>query len=238
MNAAQPTASAEARVTTYLAEIADGLPGPRRRRAGILDELRDGLEQAIAEHTTAGLPPDRAVTAAIERFGSPAAIAGAFAPELATGYARRTLAWFIATGPLVGIWWLVLLRPHAWRTGPAGLLAAIPVIPLVAVAVVAAGATLATTGRLIRWIPEAGPRQAVTATMAVAALAVTGDTAVIGVWAWSAAAVPPLAVVAVAASLTRIACSIITVRHTTAIHRRLTPTPGGRTTMRYRDAGS
>ncbi|WP_426513050.1 permease prefix domain 1-containing protein [Dactylosporangium sp. McL0621] len=237
MNAAQPAASAEARLTTYLAEIAAGLRGPRRRRAGILDELRDGLEQAIAEDTAAGLPPDRAVTAGIEQFGSPTAIADAFAPELATGYARHALAWFIATGPLVGISWLLLLQPHAWRTGPAGLLAAIPVIPLVAVAVVAAVATLAATGRLIRWIPEAGPRQAVAATMAVAALAVTGDTAVIGVWAWSATAVPLLAVVAVAASLIRIACSGITVRHTTAIHRHLTPSPDGRTTVRYRDAG-
>ncbi|MFG2041611.1 permease prefix domain 1-containing protein [Dactylosporangium sp. NPDC048998] len=237
MNAAQPTASAEARRTAYLAEIAAGLRGPRRRRASILDELRDGLEQAIADHTAAGLPPDRAVTAAIEQFGSPAAIADAFAPELATSYARRALAWFIATGPLVGIWWLLLLQPHAWRTGPAGLLAAIPVVPLVAFAVVAAGATLATTGRLIRWIPEAGPRQAVTATTAVAALALTTDTAVIGVWAWSATAVPPLAVVAAAASLTRIACSVITVRHTTAIRHCITPTPDGRTTVRHRDAG-
>ena len=47
--------------------------------------------------------------AAIAQFGSPYAVADAFGGELATGYARRTIAWFIATGPLVGIWWLLLL---------------------------------------------------------------------------------------------------------------------------------
>jgi hypothetical protein len=230
MNPAQPAASTEARLTAYLAEIADRLHGPHRRRAGILDELRDGLEQAVTDHTDAGLPPDRAVTAAFEQFGSPTVIAGAFAPELATGYARRVLALFLVTGPMVGIWWLVLLQPHAWRAGPVGLLTAIPVIPLVAVAAIAAVATLATTGRLIRWIPEADPRQALTATAATAVLAICGDLVVIGLWAWSATAVPPLAVIAVAASLTRIACGVTTVRRTRTIRCRLPPVPHGRPT--------
>jgi hypothetical protein len=74
--------------------------------------------------------------------------------------------------------------------------------------------------------------------MAVAALAVTADMAVIGVWAWSATAVAPLAVAAVAASLIRIACSVITVWHATAIYGRLTPIPDGRTTVQHRDAGA
>jgi HAAS len=104
--------SAQAQLDEYLAELATRLRGPRRRRQLVLAELRDGLDEAIADNLTAGLPDDRAVTVAIARFGSPQVVAEAFAGELAAAYARRTLAWFILTGPLVGIWWLLLLQPH------------------------------------------------------------------------------------------------------------------------------
>jgi hypothetical protein len=211
MSSTQHSAPAKL-LATYLGEVAAGLPGPRRCRERILTELRDGLDDAIAEHTTAGLPTDQAVTAAIDQFGSPPAIADAFTAELATAYARRTLAWFIVTGPLVGIWWLLLLHPHPWRTGLVALLAAIPVIPLIVVAIATAAGTFATTGRLMRWLPETTPQRAVAATIAVAALALTGDTVVIGIYAASDLPVQPLAVIAVATSLTRIACSLITAR--------------------------
>ena len=59
------------------------------------------------------------------------AVADAFAGELATAYARRTIALYVITGPLVGIWWLLLLRPDPWRAGLIALLAAIPVLPLI-----------------------------------------------------------------------------------------------------------
>ena len=39
------------------------------------------------------------------------AVADAFEGELATAYARRTIALYVITGPLVGIWWLLLLQP-------------------------------------------------------------------------------------------------------------------------------
>jgi hypothetical protein len=163
------------------------------------------------------LPSEQAVTAAIAQFGTPAAIGDAFAAELATVYARRTLGWFVVTGPLVGIWWLLLLQPHPWRTGLAAMVAAIPVIPLIAVGLATAAGTFATTGRLMRWLPEAGPRRALAATVAVAALAATGDAFLIGVLIWSDIPVRPLAAIAVAASLTRIGCSLVTVRRATAL---------------------
>jgi hypothetical protein len=216
----QPGPQAEARLRSYLGQIAVDLHGPRGRRERILAELRDGLDRAVADQIATGLPADQAVTAAIGQFGSPAAIADAFAAELAIAYARRILAWFIATGPLVGIWWLLLLQPYPWHTGLVALLATIPVLPLIVVAIATAAGTFATTGRLMRWLPEASPRRALAATTAVAALALTADATVIGIYVWSTAPARPLAVIAVTASLARIGCSILTICRVAALRNR------------------
>jgi HAAS len=215
--------TAEPRLAAYLTEVAARLHGPRRQRARILAELHDGLGEAVADHARDGLTPDQAADAAIDQFGTPAEVAAAFAGELAITYARRTLAWFVVTGPLVGIWWLLLLRPQPWHTGPVALLAAIPVLPVIGVAIATAMGTFATTGRLMRWLPEATPRRALSATLAVAALALTADTVVIASYAWSAAPAQLLGAIAVAASLTRIACSAVALRHTLRGMRQLAP---------------
>ena len=227
---------AQARVEAYLGELAHLLRGPRRRRARILAELRDGLDQAIADHATDGRTEDQAAEAAIDQFGTPRAVADAFAGELATAYARHTIAWYIATGPLIGIWWLLLLQPQPWRTGLLALLAAIPVIPLITIAIATGAGTLATTGRLIRWLPEASPARAVTATIAIAALAVVGDLTVITHYLGSAAPVRPLAILAIGASLIRIAGSVVTLRHATLIRHRSTPRPPGQAYERRHNA--
>ena len=211
-----------ARIDAYLAEIAAGLHGPRRRRARILAELRDGLDQAVADQITAGLPAERAASVAIARFGTPAAVADAFAAELTIGYARQTLGWFVATGPLVGIWWLLLLHPRPWPGSPTALVAAIPAIPLVAAGLAAAATTFAATGRLIRWLPEAGAGRAVVAVLAVAGLAITGDLTILAVYLGSDAPTPPLGLVAVAASLIRIGFSSITIHRAATMRRRAT----------------
>ena len=200
-------------LATYLSDVAAQLYGPRRRRATILVELRDGLDQATEDNITAGLTPDLAAAAAITQFGPPRAVGDAFGGELATAYARRTIAWFIVTGPLVGIWWLLLLQPSPWRTGLIALLAAVPVLPLIVIAIATAGGTFATTGRLMRWLPETGPRRALAATTAIAAMCIIGDLTMINIFVVSGAPTRPLAVIAIAASLTRIACSTTTVRH-------------------------
>jgi HAAS len=208
-------------LATYLADVAPQLHGPRRRRAAILAELRDGLDQATEDNIAAGLPPDHAVAAAITQFGTPQAVADAFSGELATAYARRTIALFIVTGPLVGIWWLLLLQPSPWRAGLIALLAAIPVLPLLIAAIATAGGTLATTGRLMRWLPETGARRALAATTAIATLCIIGDLTMITIFTVSSTPVRPLAVIAFAASLIRIAGSITTLRHTTRMRSRL-----------------
>jgi hypothetical protein len=202
-------------LAAYLCDLTARLRGPRRRREAILTELRDGLDHATDDHLAAGLPPERATTAAIAQFGTPQAVADAFSGELAIAYARRTIACFIATGPLVGIWWLLLLHPDPWRTGVIALVAAIPVVPLIVITIAAAGATLATTGRLMRWLPEANPHRALAATTAIAALCLIGDLTMITIYLLSGMPVRPLATVAVSASLTRIAASITAMRHAT-----------------------
>ena len=200
-------------LAAYLSDLAAQLHGPRRRREAILTELRDGLEQAREDRIATGLASDQATAAAISQFGSPCAVADAFAGELATAYARRTIAWFIATGPLVGICWLLLLHPSPWRTGLIAFMAAIPVIPLIIIGIATAGGTLATTGRLMRWLPETGPSRALAATTAIAILCMIIDFTMIALLMVSGAPTGPLMIIAFAASFTRIVCSITTVRH-------------------------
>ena len=208
--------AARARLDAYVGELAVRLRGPRRRRQRVLAELRDGLDGAVDARITDGQPEGQAVTAAIAEFGSPETVAHAFGGELATAYARRTVTAYIVTGPLVGIWWLLLVQPHPWRTGLIALVVAIPVLPLIAVAVATAVTTLATTGRLMRWLPEASPHRALSATIAIAVIVLAADAAVIAAYARSDLALRPLAMVAISASLVRIGCSVTAICHAVA----------------------
>jgi hypothetical protein len=195
-------------IAEYLDELGARLLGPRRRRAQILAELRDGLDHATEQRRAAGMSAQQAQTAAVAQFGSPQTVADAFEGELATAYARRTIALYILSGPLVGIWWLLLLRPDPWRAGLIALLAAIPVLPLIILAIATAGGTLATTGRLMRWFPEATPARALAATAVIAGLCIGGDLTMIALFMASGTPMRPLAIIAVAASMIRIACGI------------------------------
>nr|WP_221382042.1 permease prefix domain 1-containing protein [Actinoplanes polyasparticus] len=214
-----PSTGSRTPVATYLDDLGTKLPGPRRHRSQILVELRDGLDVATDAHLAAGMTTERAQAAAVAQFGSPQEVADAFAGELTTTYARRVVATYIATGPLVGIWWLLLLHPNPWQTGPIAIIAAIPVLPLIAIAIVVAGGTLATTGRLMRWLPETSPRGAAAATMAVAGVSVAADLTMIGLVTVSATTSALLAIVAVATSVTRIACSTAVLHQATRMSR-------------------
>ena len=221
-------------IEAYLAEVAHRLHGPRQRRARILAELHDGLQQAAEDHLAAGFPETAAAKAAVAGFGSPQAVADGFAGELATAYARRIIAVYLATGPLVGIWWLLLLQPYPWRAGLIALLAAIPVIPMIAIIVGVAAATLATTGSLIRWLPETRPRRALTLTLAIAVLVFGADLTVLSIFLSSGVPMQTLSALACTASLIRIACGGMVVRRTMAIRRKLGPASPSR--MDDRDA--
>ncbi|PWK89506.1 hypothetical protein C8D88_102780 [Lentzea atacamensis] len=186
-------------IDTYLAALAARLPGPRRAREAVLDELRDGITEAMSRRADIGLRPAAAAEAALAEFGTVDEVATAFAGELATRQARQVILALMLTGPLVGVWWLLLLAPRS----PVG----IPALPLIGAAVLTGLIALATTGQLTRWLPAAPPDFAVTAATAVAGACVVGDvTMLVGFAAHTPAVVGWTAVIAVAASLFRIAC--------------------------------
>lgn len=225
MNVAASVTTAVA-VGDYVRDLATRLHGPRKVRARVLAEVGDGMTDAIHAHLARGMPPDAAATAAIGEFGDPAAIASSFAGELATASARRTIAAFVATGPLVGIWWLLLLHPAPWRAGPAALLIAIPALPVVALAIATAAGVFATTGRLIRWLPEATPAGAVIAAIIVAALCLVVDLSVLTVLAARVATgrhpSAVLAGIAATASLLRVGAATVTIHAHSRLRHRLT----------------
>ena len=105
---------------------------------------------------------------------------------------------------------------------------AIPALPLIALAIATAAGTFATTGRLMRWLPETSASRALTAAKAIATLCLTADLAVLVVLAAHLAAgwrqSIPLMAVAVAASGLRIAAAIAAIRSMRAIHDGLSTT--------------
>lgn len=167
----------------------------------MLDELRDGLTEAAARHTDSGSPPRVAAEAAVGEFGTVDQVAAAFAGELVTQQARHVVTALVVTGPLVGVWWVLLLAP----TSPAG----IPVLPLVGAAVLMGLLVLATTGGLTRWLPPAAPRRALTGAAAVVVGCMAGDIGMLTALAIGFdTKLSALAIAAVLASLIRLGCSV------------------------------
>lgn len=83
---------AERAIDGYLAAVAPRLVGPRAARTAILDELRDGLHEAVAARIRSGDEMEAALRAALDEFGAPARTAAAFAGELA-GSAPAERCW-------------------------------------------------------------------------------------------------------------------------------------------------
>lgn len=214
MGTGQPVttpATTPAGLEAYVAELAGALRGPRGRRTSIVAEVHDGLVEAVDGYRDRGLSEERAVAAAIAEFGPATALADGFRDELAAVQARRTIAALLLTGPLVGIWWLLLLAPDALRA-PTRVWSAIPMLPVIAAAAVLGMLVIATTGRLIRWVPETSPARAASAALVVGLTCVVIDLAVLTTLALDSIADQPpqpfpLAGIAAAASVTRVACT-------------------------------
>lgn len=208
--AAPPGAAAV--VDSYVAELAGLLSGPRRFRQRVADEIRDGLWEAAIAHAGAGAPTVDAARLAVADFGDPGHVAAGFAAEAAAAQARLTALAFTVTGPLVGVWWLLVLHPPGawpWHLSPAALIQAIPALPLVAIACLAAVAALVTTGRPARLLPFT-PRHALTAATVTALTCMAGDLVVLAVLAERTIAAPGtapwlLATIATTCSLARLA---------------------------------
>ncbi|HET9895065.1 MAG TPA: permease prefix domain 1-containing protein [Streptosporangiaceae bacterium] len=216
----EPTGcAAELAVERYLDEIAARLPGSPRSHHHIVAELRSGVLDAADSHERGGLPPARAVRAAIAEFGEPALVADAFLAEIAASQARRVAVILLVTGPLVGLLWIgtaaashvVVHLASLWHlTGMHGVFAW--GIELVAVAATvtawAAALGIASTGRLTRLLPVR-PRRAPTIVAVAGIGAVSADALGLAMLAADLAiapgqvAVTPAAIAAVA-SLGRI----------------------------------
>jgi hypothetical protein len=139
-------------VEGYLAAVAGRLTAPPAARAAITEELRDGLLESLETHRARGCTPQEAAAAAIAEFGDPGAVAAAFGPELAAVQARRVALGLLASGPLVGLSWIVAAAVNTlppWRHQLTGPWLALPLVGLaLLVACPALGFTVAATGRL------------------------------------------------------------------------------------------
>jgi hypothetical protein len=208
LNPALTAADPAGEIAAYLTDLDRALGGPRRTRADIVDEIGDGLLAAAERHRDRGATPTAAARAALAEFGPPEVVVGAFADELVTIRARHLLAALLLTGPLVGVWWLLLLAP-SWPLDPARLWAAIPVLPVVGVAVLAAGAVLTATGGHAHRLPKLSPRRAVLSVQAVVTAVTAADVTMLALLgavtiAGTAAHPPALVAAAAAASLARL----------------------------------
>jgi len=202
---------AEHAVEDYLDAVASGLVGPRALRAAILDELRDGLHEALAIRIQSGERVSAAARSVMTEFGAPAVLARGFAAELADSRARHTVAAYLCTGPLIGLLWLLWMAPPDWwRTGPVGLWGAVPAAPAIGLGCIIGFLILAATGRGSRWL-RVPPRQTVHGALAVVAVAVLADLFMLASVAHSGTDVSPsmIAALAILASTSRLALSIV-----------------------------
>ncbi|KRE21737.1 permease prefix domain 1-containing protein [Agromyces sp. Soil535] len=197
-------------IDAYLADLGARLHGPAHARRAVLEEIRTDLVDSVEQFTRQGMPEADAARVAVSDLGSAAVVADAFAGELAIVHARRMLRILLITGPVVGVWWFILLAPDQWASYPGMLIAAIPALPIVAAAVATAIVVFATTGSLIRWVPEATPFRTVILAALVGLACIVGDLTVLSALliravTGSAATLPlGIAVVAVLASAIRL----------------------------------
>lgn len=152
-------ASARSRdpVDAYLTDLKKMLRGPRRVRADLLAEARDGLGDAVDSYTSAGLGPAEARRRALADFGDVAEVAPDYQRELTAAQGRRTALAALATHLTVfaggELSWRIFDFWHGRRPGDAYLLLA-NVTNLVSCAVIGVLlAVLLMYGRLARYVP-------------------------------------------------------------------------------------
>lgn len=92
-------------IDRFVAQLERTLSGPRRAKADMVDEIRDGLHDAADARRSRGLDPVTAQRSALAEFGTIEQIAPALQAELAMTQARRTA--LLITVVLAG-------QPLAW----------------------------------------------------------------------------------------------------------------------------
>jgi hypothetical protein len=106
-------APAGQRIDEYLAGLSRRLAGPRRVKADLLAEARDGLVDAAEAYADAGRPPSEAVARALADFGEHRQVLADYQAELAAAQGRRTALLVTIVMPS-----LMLMSRLLWTGGP------------------------------------------------------------------------------------------------------------------------
>ncbi|KAA5835975.1 permease prefix domain 1-containing protein [Saccharopolyspora hirsuta] len=134
-------------VEHYVADLARALRGPTRAKSRMVDEIRDGLAETIAAHAAHGAPHDEAVERALREFGTVDELVPSCQQELTIAQTRHTAAKLVA---VVGF--LIICGHFAWTTERLPTTAQL-MLGVATTAAALAGAALAATGVLTRWMP-------------------------------------------------------------------------------------
>lgn len=141
-------------IERYVADLSARLPGPRRWRAAVLDEIRDSLLEGMDAHRDATGDPAAAARHAVAEHGPPDHVARAYAPELAAAWVRRAGLLALGIIPAMAIVWNAALRagpPSQWHPSGTGLHLAATVIAIgVCLTLTCSTAAILGTGRLAR----------------------------------------------------------------------------------------
>ncbi len=128
----------------------------RRLPPDIADEAADGLMETFQHHIAAGTGVQAAANAAVAEFGDLRTVVGEFTRQAPGRRAARAL---LATGPVVGgCWAVVLILSHAWTwqvPGPVRL--GVGAVLLLAILALAAAATSRRSYRRTRLAAAASP---------------------------------------------------------------------------------
>lgn len=102
------TGAGRAPVETYLAELSRALGGPRRRRADLMTEARDSLEDATEAFEADGLSRNEAEQRAVADFGELDEVVPGYRAELGIAQGRRTA---------LALCLVMLAQPIIWKEG-------------------------------------------------------------------------------------------------------------------------
>jgi hypothetical protein len=172
-------------ISSYLSGLRRQLP------ASLADEVSDGLIEAYQQHLASGQSADAAARAAVSETGDLAQVVGEFTRQ-APG--RSTARALLAIGPLVGACWIAT-RWWAWPL-PAAARLGFSAALLLTVSGLAIAATSRRSYRRTRLTAVAGPGVVIL------------DATVITAALLAAPALSGPLVIAVAASLTRMALTV------------------------------
>lgn len=95
-------------VETYLTGLSRALRGPRRRKADLMAEARDGLTDATEAYEVAGLGPREAAEQAVADFGDLDEVVPGYRSELGIAQGRRTAVLLLL---------VIMAQPIVWLEG-------------------------------------------------------------------------------------------------------------------------